>query len=222
MKLTIRTLSIYRIFSALLILSSVLIASSASVFAVEKSKTDASTEKKEAAVKEADKSIAAIDASKSTPEESPATANESGETKEEEAPAPSAIKPPQVAIRMLGNEYDIQVLYDHAMDPANNDMIESIQMETPKGDFLGLTQFGPNAKEAYGEFMVNQKLAEFKEVVLVATSPKDGVSRTTIKLEPTEKSEIDRAGITPNAKRPVASGKSDAAGAKKGKKFKIF
>ena len=121
------------------------------------------------------------------------------------APAASLALQPQIAIRMLGSEYNIQILYDkHPMDHENNNYIESIQMESPKGDFLGLATFGPNAKEAYSEFMVNPKLADFNEVVFIAKSSKEGDIRTTVKLELTKESQVERAGkIAASDTRPV-------------------
>ncbi len=128
---------------------------------------------------------------------------------------------PQVAIRMLGSEFNIQVLYKHPMDHANNNFIESIQMESPKGDFLGLSQFGPNAKEAYAEFMVNPKLADFKEVVLIAKSSKEGEIRTPVKLELTEKPEIERSESSSKAKKESVPAAKDEK-PKKHKKLGLF
>jgi hypothetical protein len=92
-------------------------------------------------------------------------------------------------------------------------------METPKGDFLGLSSFGPNAKEAYAEFMVNKKLATFQDVVLVAKSGKGEEVRTPVKLELTEKPELERPGITADKRPPNKPVKEDK---KKGKKFLVF
>lgn len=213
MKVTIRTLKDSRFTFTVFILSCFIASQSGLIYAEEDLAVPAGKNKVSAL------EPAASEVAEAVSSESPEAALKD----ETEAPAASAINPPQVAIRMLGAEFNIQVLYDHPMDVANNDFIESIQMETLKGDFLGMTQFGPNAKEAYGEFMVNQKLAEFKEVVLVAVCPKDGVSKTTVKLELTEKPEIERAGVASSAVRPVKSAEK-AAGTpeKKGKKFKIF
>lgn len=110
---------------------------------------------------------------------------------------------PKIAIGMLGQEFNIQVLYDHPMDRENNNLIEGVQMETTGGDFLGLATFGPNAQEAYAEFMVNPNLADFDEVVIIGRSTKLGEIRTPLKLELTDPPKLERAGRPKDKVRPM-------------------
>ena len=91
------------------------------------------------------------------------------------------------------------------------------------GDFLGLSQFGPNAKEAYAEFMINPKLADFTEVVLVGKSSKGAEVRTPVKLELTENTDIQRKQTAKSDAQQIKAGeskKAEKAPSKKEKKKK--
>ena len=105
-----------------------------------------------------------------------------------EAPAEPAIKP-TVVIKQRGVELQLEVTYDHPMDQAANDYIESVQMESPTGEFLGVKSFSPNEKQALAIFMINPTLYKNDSVVFKAKSSKLGEIKTTSKLEVTPEPE---------------------------------
>lgn len=123
--------------------------------------------------------------------ETPAAPAETPGTAAVETPAATpatepepAIKP-TVTIQQRGAELQLDVLYDHPMDFAGKNYIESIKMESPAGDFLGMKNFNENETKALAIFMVNPTLYTHKEVVFTAVSTQLGPQKYTSKLEVT-------------------------------------
>ena len=138
-------------------------------------------------------------------------------------PAPSSwdAYPPSVKVSLWGSEIRIVVTPNPVMGKERIAAIQTVKMESEKGDFLGLKTFSPTETERISEFMVNPEMLKMDKVKIIATSLMDGVWTALVSLEvkaepsPTAEAEVSPVGATDES-APAAVPAEGAAPKKKG------
>ena len=111
----------------------------------------------------------------------------------EKAPAPVWKEHvPQVKMSAFGHEIRIVVTPDAAMDAKNLEAIQSVKLESDKGEFLGLKTYGAQEKSREAEFMINPEILKMDKVKITAVSSVDGEYTTVLPLEvPKEEPKVE-------------------------------
>ncbi len=90
---------------------------------------------------------------------------------------------PQVKMSAFGQEIRIVVTPDSTMDAENIAAIQSVKLESDKGEFLGLKTYGATEKSREAEFMINPQILKMEKVKITVVSSLDGEYATLLPLE---------------------------------------
>lgn len=82
--------------------------------------------------------------------------------------------PPQVKLSQWGPEIRINVIPDPQMGTEGVLAVQSVKLETEKGEYLGLKTFQPEEKARDAEFMINPDILKIEAVKLTVSSKTDG------------------------------------------------
>ena len=82
--------------------------------------------------------------------------------------------PPQVKLSQWGPEIRINVIPDSQMGAENVLAVQSVKLETEKGEYLGLKTFQPEEKTREAEFMINPEILKVDAVKITVSSKLDG------------------------------------------------
>lgn len=144
------------------------------------------------------------------------------EKKEEKAPAAASAAPqsptlekhsPQILVSKWGSEIRINVAPDKAMKKDQMLSIQSIKLESDKGEFLGLKTYGPEEKTRDAEFMVNPEILKIENVKIVVSMGSEGEWSKIVSLK-VEEPKVEEAAETPEAAPAAETAAKDAAALK--------
>ena len=110
--------------------------------------------------------------------------------------------PPQVKTSQWGPEIRINVIPDSQMGTENVLAVQSVKLETEKGEYLGLKTFQPEEKTREAEFMINPEILKIDAVKITVSSKIDGQWTSTQTLK-NEEGKGPEAG-KPDAVKPAA------------------
>lgn len=119
--------------------------------------------------------------------------------------------PPQIKMSAWGPEIRINVIPDPEMGAENVLAVQSVKLETEKGEYLGLKTFQVEEKTREAEFMINPEILKVDAVRITVSSQKDGQWTHVHSLK-------DENGESPEAGKPDAAPTEPAAPAAKLKK----
>ncbi len=137
-----------------------------------------------------------------------------------EAPAAPASweKAPSIQVAKWGEEIRITVTPDKSMKEDKLLAIQSVKLETEKGEFLGLKTYGPEEKDRSAEFMVNPVLLKADNVKIIASSKIEGDWSEMVSLTP--KAEGSAAGAEVQPAQPTTEKKAESEAKPEKKKKK--
>lgn len=91
---------------------------------------------------------------------------------------------PQIKVSPFGQEIRILVSFDDKkMGKENVAAIQSVKLESDKGEFLGLKTYGATEISREAEFMVNPQILKIDKVKVTVVSSADGEYSETASLE---------------------------------------
>lgn len=93
--------------------------------------------------------------------------------------------PPVIQISKGENDMKVVVEPHVLMEREKIPDIESVRLETEKGEFLGLKAFGPNEEKRRAEFLLDPSVIETEKIKVTVTSKVDGIWTTAVPLEET-------------------------------------
>jgi hypothetical protein len=93
--------------------------------------------------------------------------------------------PPVIQVQKWGSEYKIFVEPNILMDRNKIETIQTIKLEKPTGEFLGLQSFGPGDTKRRAEFMLSPEHMKLKKMKVVVASSIDGEWSQVIPLKET-------------------------------------
>lgn len=113
--------------------------------------------------------------------------------------------PPQIKISQWGPEIRLNVVPDPLMGEENVTAVQSVKLETEKGEYLGLKTFQAEETTREAEFMINPEILKI-ETVKITVSSKSGDQWSHVQALKDEKGAGPEAG-TPDvvAEQPVAA-----------------
>ena len=123
--------------------------------------------------------------------------------------------PPDVKLSQWGPEIRINVAPNSGMGSEKMTAIQSVKMETEKGEYLGLKTFQPDEKTREAEFMLNPDILKIDAVKLTVSSKTDGDWVKTVALKLAQGgTEAAAPAAAPAQSKPAAA--APAKPAKKG------
>ena len=128
---------------------------------------------------------------------------------------------PDVKVSKWGTELRIIVTPNPAMKKDKKLDIQSVKLESEKGEFLGLKTYGPKETDRTAEFMVNPEILKIDKVKLTATSKTDGdwvhFQSLEVKAEPPPQEASEAA-----SEKAAAPAAAPQTGSEKPKKKGLF
>lgn len=120
---------------------------------------------------------------------------------------------PGVEVSKWGQE--IRIVFNPAktMDPKKLAAIQSVKLETPDGEFLGLKTYSASEETRTAEFMINPELIKLDKVKVVASSTADGDWSKMVSLEEAGKKAEEKSKEAGNVSEGGASGAPSPAAA---------
>lgn len=90
--------------------------------------------------------------------------------------------PPVVKVSPFGQEIKINVNFDPKMGKEKIDAVQSVKLETEKGEFLGLKTYSAEEISREAEFMVSPEALKIDKVKVTISSSTEGEYSTTVSL----------------------------------------
>ena len=126
--------------------------------------------------------------------------------------------PPQVKLSKWGTEIRINIIPDPEMGAENVLAVESVKLETEKGEYLGLKTFQPDEKAREAEFMINPEILKIENVKITVSSKTGGTWSHLQRLEiiDEKKKAAEEAAAAASGGASPAESSKPAAPKKKG------
>lgn len=119
--------------------------------------------------------------------------------------------PPVVQISKWGQELRIIVEPNVLMDREKIPAIESVRLETEKGEFLGLKTYGPQEVKRRAEFMLDPLIMKIDKVKIIVHSQVDGDWTVVAPLKETSGDEVTAYTVDPELQEEQAAVETPAA-----------
>lgn len=127
---------------------------------------------------------------------------------------------PKVEVSKWGQELKIVVTPDAKMKKDNLLAIQSVKLETEKGDFLGLKTYSPKETTRAAEFMLNPEVLKIENVKITVSSSKNGDWVTIAPLKVEEAAPAPGKAVEEKKESPAQAPQAPVPAAKPGRSSK--